>query len=107
MTPGILASNKPRGQVYPLKSMHSVYRLSFNNGGLAVTIADSVGKRTCPGILKTHANLTPFTPTAFPLRALRRCESINKMIGKTLAEPQSSPSLFDRFKLLKEPLINS
>ncbi len=90
LSPGILASNNPRCQVYPLKSVHSVYRLRFNNGGLAVTIADSVGRRTCPGILKKHANLTPFTPTDFPLRALRPCESINKMIGKTLAEPQSS-----------------
>ncbi len=44
-TPGILASNNPRCQVYPLKFEHSVYRLSFNSGGLAVTIADNAGKR--------------------------------------------------------------
>ena len=45
LTPGNLASNNSRCQVYPLKFMHCVYRLSFYNGGLAVTIADSAGKR--------------------------------------------------------------
>ena len=34
LTPGTLASNNPRCQAYPLKPMHSVYRLGFNNGGL-------------------------------------------------------------------------